>query len=151
MKKLAILLACVTFISCKPSKTITEYKEVVKIDTFKSEKVVERFRAIHDTMTIVSPCDSSGLLSNFYSKLVLPQGKVIIRSVDGNIQAQVDLDSMRNEIENNYRNSKVKWIEYRDKEVIKYLVPTWVVMLLFIEFLALVIWLYLKFGFNAIK
>jgi hypothetical protein len=83
--------------------------------------------------------------------LVLPQGKVIIRSVDGNIQAQVDLDSMRNEIENNYRNSKVKWIEYRDKEVIKYLVPTWVVMLLFIEFLALVIWLYLKFGFNAIK
>ena len=144
-------MACVTFISCKPSKTITEYKEVVKIDTFKSEKVVERFRAIHDTMTIVSPCDSSGLLSNFYSKLVLPQGKVIIRSVDGNIQAQVDLDSMRNEIENNYRNSKVKWIEYRDKEVIKYLVPTWVVMLLFIEFLALVIWLYLKFGFNAIK
>ena len=151
MKKLAILLACVTFISCKPSKTITEYKEVVKIDTFKSEKVVERFRAIHDTMTIVSPCDSSGLLSNFYSKLVIPQGKVIIRSVGGNIQAQVDLDSMRNEIENNYRNSKVKWIEYRDKEVIKYLVPTWVVMLLFIEFLALVIWLYLKFGFNAIK
>ena len=144
-------MACVTFISCKPSKTITEYKEVVKIDTFKSEKVVERFRAIHDTMTIVSPCDSSGLLSNFYSKLVLPQGKVIIRSVGGNIQAQVDLDSMRNEIENNYRNSKVKWIEYRDKEVIKYLVPTWVVMLLFIEFLALVIWLYLKFGFNAIK
>lgn len=151
MKKLLILLACIAFISCKPTKTITEYKEVVKIDTFKSEKVVEKFRAIHDTMTIVSPCDSSGVLSNFYSKLILPQGKVIIRSVGGNIQASIDIDSMRNEIENNYRNSKVKWIEYRDKEVIKYRVPTWVVVLLLIEFLALVAWIYLKFGLNAIK
>ncbi len=151
MQKFLILLACIAFVSCKPSKTITEYKELVRIDTIKSEKIVERFRAVHDTMTIVSPCDSSGLLSNFYSKLVLPQGKIVIRSVGGNIQAQVDLDSMRNEIENNYRNSKVKWIEYRDKEVIKYRVPMWVVWLLLIQFLALVAWLYLKFGLNAIK
>lgn len=151
MQKLIILLACVTLLSCKPSKSITEYKELIRIDTIKSEKIVERFRAVHDTMTIVSPCDSSGLLSNFYSKLILPQGKVIIRSVNGNIQAQIDLDSMRNEIENNYRNSKVKWIEYRDKEVIKYRVPMWVVWLLLIEALALVAYLYLKFGLNAIK
>jgi hypothetical protein len=114
-------------------------------------KIVEKYKAIHDTMTIVNPCDSSGLLSNFYSKLVLPQGKVIIRSVGGNIQAQIDIDSMRNEIENNYRNSNVKWIEYRDKEVIKYRVPTWIVVLLLIEFLALVAWIYLKFGLNGLK
>lgn len=151
MQKFLILLACIAFASCKPSKSITEYKELVRIDTIKSEKIVEIFRAVRDTMTIVSPCDSSGLLSNFYSKLVLPQGKVIIRSVGGNIEARIDIDSMRNEIENNYRNSKVKWIEYRDKEVIKYRVPTWVVILLLIEFLALVAWLYLKFGLNAIK
>jgi len=151
MKKLAILLACVALYSCKPTKSLTEYKEVVKIDTFKSEKIVERFRAIHDTLTISNPCDSSGILSNFYSKIVLPQGRVIIRSIDGNIKAQVDIDSLRIEQENNYRNSQVKWIEYRDKEVIKYRVPTWVVILLLIEFLALVAWLYLKYGLNAIK
>ena len=151
MQKFLILLACVTLLSCKPSKSITEYKELVRIDTIQSVKIVEKFRAIHDTMTIVSPCDSSGLLSNFYSKLVLPQGRVIIRSIGGNIQAQIDLDSMRNEIENNYRNSKVKWIEYRDKEVIEYRVPMWVVWLLLIEALALVAYLYLKFGLNAIK
>ena len=151
MKKLLILLACVGFLSCKPSKSITEYKELVRIDTIQSVKIVEKFKAIHDTLTIVNPCDSSGLLSNFYSKLILPQGKVIIRSVGGNIEARIDIDSMRNEIENNYRNSKVKWIEYRDKEVIKYRVPTWVVVLLLIEFLALVAWLYIKFGLNGIK
>ena len=144
-------MACVTFISCKPSKTITEYKELVRIDTIQNVKIVEKYKAIHDTMTIVNPCDSSGLLSNFYSKLVLPQGKVIIRSVGRNIQASIDIDSMRTEIENNYRNSRVREIEYRDKEVIKYRVPTWVVVLLMIEFLALVAWLYLKFGLNAIK
>jgi hypothetical protein len=151
MQKLIIFLACVAFVSCKPNKTITEYKEVVKIDTFKSEKIVERFKAVHDTLTITNPCDSSGLLSNFYSKLVLPQGRVIIRSSGGNIKATIDMDSMRIESENNYRNSKVKWIEYRDKEVIKYRVPTWVVILLIIEFLALVAWLYLKYGLNEIK
>lgn len=151
MQKFLILLACVTLLSCKPSKSITEYKELVRIDTIKSEKIVERFRAVHDTMTIVSPCDSSGLLSNFYSKLILPQGKVIIRSVDGNIEARIDIDSMRNQIENNYRNSQVKSVQYRDKEVIKYRVPMWVVWLLLIEFIALVAYLYLKFGLNAIK
>jgi hypothetical protein len=100
-------LACIAFVSCKPSKTITEYKELVRIDTIKSEKIVERYKAIHDTLLIVSPCDSNGLLTSFYSKLVLPQGKVIIRSIGGNIEARIDIDSMRNEIENNYRNSKV--------------------------------------------
>lgn len=151
MQKFIILLACVAFFSCKPSKTITEYKEVVKIDTFKSEKVVERFRAIHDTLLIVNPCDSTGLLSNFYSKLVIPQGKIIIRSVDGNIEASINIDSMRTEIENQYKSKLGRIIEYRDKEVIKYRVPTWVVILLFVEFLVLIAWLYIKFGTNAIK
>jgi len=151
MQKFLILLACVGFLSCKPSKSITEYKEVVRIDTIQSVKIVEKYNAFHDTLTIVSPCDSTGLLTNFYSKIATPQGRVIIRSVGGNIQAQIDLDSMRTQIENNYKSSLGKSIIFRDKEVIKYRVPMWVVWLLLIEFLALVTWLYLKFGFNAIK
>jgi hypothetical protein len=146
MKKFIILLACIAFVSCKQTKTLTEYKEVVKIDTFKSEKIVERFRAVHDTLTILNPCDSSGILSSFYSRLILPNGSVTIKSDKGQIKATIDIDSMRQEIENNYRNSKVKWIEYRDKEVIKYRVPDWVVMLLFAEAILLVAYLYLKFG-----
>lgn len=146
MQKLLILLACVGFLSCKPSKSITEYKEVLRIDTIKSEKIVEKFRAVHDTLTISNPCDSSGILSTFYSRLVLPNGSVTIKSEKGQIKATIDIDSMRNEIENNYRNSQVKWIEYRDKEVIKYRVPTWVVMLLFAEAIMLFAYLYVKFG-----
>lgn len=146
MRKLAILLACLGFFSCKQTKTLTEYKETLRIDTIKSEKIVEKFRAVHDTLLITNPCDSSGILSSFYSRLVLPNGSVTIKSEKGQIKATIDIDSMRQEIENNYRNSQVKWIEYRDKEVIRYQVPTWVVMLLFAEALMLVAYLYVKFG-----
>ena len=149
MQKLAILLACIGFFSCKQTKTLTEYKETLRIDTIKSEKIVEKFRAVRDTLVITNPCDSSGILSNFYSRLVLPNGSVTIKSDKGQIRATIDIDSMRQEIENNYRNSQVKWIEYRDKEVIKYRVPTWVVMLLFAEALMLVAYLYVKFGLRV--
>ena len=137
-------MACVGFLSCKPSKSITEYKEVLRIDTIKSEKIVEKFRAVHDTLTISNPCDSSGILSSFYSRLVLPNGSVTIKSEKGQIKATIDIDSMRQEIENNYRNSQVKWIEYRDKEVIKYRVPTWIIMLLFTEAIMLFAYIYIK-------
>lgn len=149
MRKLAILLACLGFFSCKQTKTLTEYKETLRIDTIKSEKIVEKFRAVHDTLLITNPCDSSGILSSFYSRLVLPNGSVTIKSEKGQIKATINIDSMRNEIENNYKNSQVKWIEYRDKEVIKYRVPTWVVMLLFAEALMLVAYLYVKFGLRV--
>lgn len=149
MKKLLILFACVALSSCKHTKTLTEYKEVVKTDTIKTEKIVEKFKAIHDTLTIQNPCDSSGILSTFYSRLVLPNGTVTIKSDKGKIKATIDIDSMRNEIANNYRNSQVKWIEYRDKEIIKEVVPTWVVMLLFTEAIMLIAYLYVKFGLRV--
>lgn len=149
MRNFIILLACVALSSCKQTKTLTEYKETLRIDTIKSEKIVEKFRAVRDTLVITNPCDSSGILSTFYSRLVLPNGSVTIKSDKGQIRATIDIDSMRNEIENNYRNSQVKWIEYRDKEVIKYRVPTWVVMLLFAEAIMLVAYLYVKFGLRV--
>lgn len=142
-------MACIGFFSCKQTKTLTEYKETLRIDTIKSEKIVEKFRAVHDTLVITNPCDSSGLLSTFYSRLILPNGSVTIKSDKGQIRATIDIDSMRQEIENNYRNSQVKWIEYRDKEVIKYRVPTWVVMLLFAEAIMLIAYLYVKFGLRV--
>jgi len=149
MQKFIILLACVAFVSCKSNKSVTEYKETLRIDTIKSEKIIEKFRAVHDTLVITNPCDSSGLLSTFYSRLVLPNGSVTIKSDNGQIRATIDIDSIRQEIENIYRNSQNKTIEYRDREIIKYRVPTWVVMLLFGQAIMLVAWLYVKFGLRV--
>ncbi len=142
-------MACVAFVSCKSNKSVTEYKETLRIDTIKSEKIIEKFRAVHDTLVITNPCDSSGLLSTFYSRLVLPNGSVTIKSDKGQIRATIDIDSIRQEIENIYRNSQKKTIEYRDREIIKYRVPTWVVMLLFGQAIMLVAWLYVKFGLRV--
>ena len=144
MQKFIILLACVAFVSCKSNKSVTEYKETLRIDTIKSEKIIEKFRAVHDTLVITNPCDSSGLLSTFYSRLVLPNGSVTIKSDEGDIKATIDIDSMRWQTENNYRNSRIKVIEYRDKEVIKYRVPTWVIILLFCQAVMLIAYLYFK-------
>jgi hypothetical protein len=149
MQKFIILLACVAFVSCKSNKSVTEYKETLRIDTIKSEKIIEKFRAVHDTLVITNPCDSSGLLSTFYSRLVLPNGSVTIKSDKGQIRATIDIDSIRQEIENIYRNSQKKTIEYRDREIIKYRIPTWVVMLLFGQAIILVAWLYVKFGLRV--
>jgi hypothetical protein len=144
MQKFIILLACIAFVSCKRTKTLTEYKETLRIDTIKSEKIIEKFRAVHDTLVIKNPCDSAGLLSTFYSRLVLPNGSVTIKSDEGDIKATIDIDSMRWQTENNYRNSRIKVIEYRDKEVIKYRVPTWVIILLFCQAVMLIAYLYFK-------
>jgi hypothetical protein len=144
MQKFIILLACVAFVSCKSNKSVTEYKETLRIDTIKSEKIIEKFRAVHDTLVIKNPCDSAGLLSTFYSRLVLPNGSVTIKSDQGQIRATVAIDSMRWQTENNYRNSRIKVIEYRDKEVIKYRVPTWVIILLFAQAIMLLGYLYYK-------
>jgi len=149
MQKFIILLACVAFVSCKSNKSVTEYKETLRIDTIKSEKIIEKFRAVHDTLVITNPCDSSGLLSTFYSRLVLPNGSVTIKSDKGQIRATIDIDSIRQEIENIYRNSQNKTIEYRDREIIKYRIPTWVVMLLFGQAIMLVAWIYVKFGLRV--
>jgi type VI protein secretion system component VasF len=74
---------------------------------------------------------------------------VTIKSDKGQIRATIDIDSIRQEIENIYRNSQKKTIEYRDREIIKYRVPTWVIMLLFGQAIMLVAWLYVKFGLRV--
>ena len=101
MKKLILsLLIANFFISCKPQKSVIIEKEKIHIDTIRDYKVITKFNAVYDTLIIENPCDSTGILNTFYSKITLPQGKVIIRSYKGNIQATVNIDS----IENVYRN-----------------------------------------------
>ena len=97
MKNLLIgLLIANFFISCRPQKSIIIEKEKIRIDTIRDYKVITRFNAVYDTLIIENPCDSTGILNTFYSKITVPQGKIIIRSYKGNIQATVNIDSIEN-------------------------------------------------------
>lgn len=147
MKKI-LLLTIVIFTSCRPVKTVTEYKEIVRIDTFKTTRTEKIFQAVHDTLTIDNPCDSSGILSTFYSKIRIPQGQVIIRTVRGKIKASVDIDSIAHVYEDKYRSKNDSSVHTKNIEIIKYRVPTWTIITILIESLVIAGFIYLKFIFR---
>jgi hypothetical protein len=130
MKNLKYLLGILSIylvFSCKPLQNVTTIKEVVRIDTVRDYKVITKFNAIHDTLTIENPCDSSGILTSFYSRIRIPQGKVIVRSVKGKIQATVDIDSIESVYRDKY-NSSLKNNTYKNEKVIRTNeIPKWVI------------------------
>jgi hypothetical protein len=142
--KLAILLLLLTIISCKTSKVETQ-KSIIKIDTFRTEKIVHIYNSVKDTLIIENPCDSLGLLTRFYSKITIPQGKIIIRSYKGNIKATIDIDSIKNVYEKQYQ-SKLKETEHITFErIVKEVIPTWAILTMLIQGLLISVWVYFKY------
>ena len=126
MKHLIFLLL-IFAVSCKPAQTVTVYRDVVKTDTLRDIKTITKFQSVHDTLTIDNPCDSSGILTNFYSKIRVPQGKVIIRSVRGKIQATIDIDSIESVYRDKYK-SQASVSTYKNEKVIRTNeIPKWAV------------------------
>ena len=144
MKRLFLLLLIIT-VSCRPTKTAIEYKEVIRVDTFKTTRTEKIFQAVHDTLTIDNPCDSSGILSTFYSKIKLPQGQVAIRSVRGKIEATVDIDSIAHVYEDKYRSKIDSNTHNKSVDVVRYMVPTWAIIVILIESAIIILYAYFKF------
>lgn len=142
--KLAFLLLLFTILSCKTSKVETQ-KSIIKIDTFRTEKIVHIYNSVRDTLIIENPCDSLGLLTRFYSKITIPQGKIIIRSYKGSIKATIDIDSIKNIYEKQYQ-SKLKENEHITFErIVREVVPTWAILTMLIQGLLISVWVYFKF------
>lgn len=133
------------FISCRPQKSVTIVTEKIRIDTIRDYKIITRFNAVHDTLTIENPCDSTGILNTFYSKITLPQGKVIIRSYKGKIQATVNIDSVENVYKNMYLNSISSDKLSNNKEKITNIIPTWCILTIIFQGLIIFGYIYLKF------
>lgn len=126
MKKLLFIFA-IFLVGCKTPQAITVYKDVVKTDTLSKVVKITSFATVHDTLTIDNPCDSSGILTTFYSKIRVPQGKVVVRSVQGKIQATVDIDSIASVYEEKYR-SKGEVSTYKSDKVVRTNeIPKWAV------------------------
>jgi hypothetical protein len=142
-----IIFALIIVASCKPAKVVTVISEKIRIDTVRDYKLEIRYNAVHDTLLIENPCDSLGLLNDFYSKLTLPQGKIIIRSYRGKIQATVNIDSIRNVYESKYRNKQNSEVKLFEKIEIKTVYPSWLITALIFESLIILGYLYFKFIF----
>jgi len=146
MKKLILcLLIANFFISCRPQKSVIIEKEKIRIDTIRDYKVITRFNAVYDTLIIENPCDSTGILNTFYSKITVPQGKIIIRSYKGNIQATVNIDSIENVYKNMYVSSLHTDSLSTNKEKITNIIPTWCILTIIFQGLIIFGYLYLRF------
>ena len=146
MKQLLIgLLIANFFISCRPQKSIIIEKEKIRIDTIRDYKVITRFNAVHDTLTIENPCDSTGILNTFYSKITVPQGRIIIRSYKGNIQATINIDSIENVYRNMYASSLSTDKLISNKEKVTNTIPTWCILTIIFQGLIIFGYIYLRF------
>ena len=132
------------FYSCKPTKSVNIITEKIRIDTIRDYKVINRFNSVHDTLTIENPCDSTGILNTFYSKITVPQGRIIIRSYKGNIQATVNIDSIENVYRNMYASSLVTDKLISNKEKITNIIPTWCILTIIFQGLIIFAYLYLR-------
>ena len=131
--------------SCKPTKSVNIITEKIRIDTIRDYKVITRFNAVHDTLTIENPCDSTGILNTFYSKITVPQGRIIIRSYKGNIQATINIDSIENVYRNMYASSLVTDKLISNKEKITNIIPTWCILTIIFQGLIIFGYIYLRF------
>ena len=132
------------FISCRPQKSVIIEKEKIRIDTIRDYKVITKFNAVYDTLIIENPCDSTGILNTFYSKITVPQGKIIIRSYKGNIQATVNIDSIENVYKNMYINRNFSEKIVSDKQKITNIIPTWCILTIIFQGLIIFGYLYLR-------
>lgn len=148
MKNLTILFGIIPIclaLSCKPLQKVTTSSIVTVHDTIRDVRVVERYKAVTDTLVIDNPCDSSGILSNFYSKLVIPQGKVIIRSLNGKIQATVNIDSIQSVYESKYKSLVGKSVQNEKIFIRNNVVPSWAIITIFFESIIILLYFYFRF------
>jgi len=142
--KILIILALIFFASCKPTKFTNSTSEKIRIDTVKDYILDIRYNAVHDTLIIDNPCDSAGILTTFYSKITLPQGKIIIRSYRGKIQATVNIDSIRSVYEKKYRYKETSDVKLFEKIITKTVYPLWLIIAFVFETLIILGYIYIR-------
>ena len=122
----ALVIALLT--SCSAKRISVEKVYEKQIDTFISYKDKIIYKEVKDTLVVDSPCDSLGNLKDFERSVVSPQGKVVIKSVDGNIQAEVKIDKKEDIKEHSYRSTDTNKELVEKEEIVKYKTPLWLIM-----------------------
>ena len=145
MKKIIIIIILGLFAySCASKKVVTEFKEVVKLDSIYIVK--DRFitQKVTDTLVVKNPCDTiTGNLKDFSKEIRTNNAKIKLSSVKGSIQVSVNIDSIVNsritEFKQNYKVEK----EIKEVKITKYKTPLYLWMLIIIE--GLIVFLLIRF------
>ena len=74
-------------------------REIVRTETNYDTIVVNKIEKvqvpIHSTITIEEPCDSLGILKDFKQTIKTGKAKITVSNVNGTIDVQVDMDSIK--------------------------------------------------------
>ena len=116
MKYLAFLLIIFSF-SCrslKQSPVITDQKDSVVIT-----KIITEYKELKDTILIINPCDSNGILKPFRERIKGQQGEVTISGKKGKLQAIVHYYPYINSNEYRIEYKYITKTIYRESETKK--------------------------------
>ena len=139
------IISAILLYGCATKKSISKVKEVVKRDSIYILKDRYITKQVNDTITIKEVCDTiTGNLKDFERVIKTNDVKVSIKSLNGNIQASVNIDSIVNskitEFKQNYKTEK----EYINKEIIRYKTPFWMWLVIILEGLIIFLLIRLK-------
>jgi hypothetical protein len=116
MKYLAFLLIIFSF-SCRSAKqlpVITDQKDSVVIT-----KIITEYKELKDTILIINPCDSFGILKPFRERIKGQQGEVTISEKKGKLQAIVHYYPYINSNEYRIEYKYITKTIYRESETKK--------------------------------
>jgi len=133
--------------SCKHTQSVSSVKEVVKVDTFIRFREVTKILPQKDSIIIFNPCDSLGIINKFYAQISIPNGKVKIQSKDNHIVATVDVDKKVSVSDSTISKQIGKNTSVVEKVVVKNVIPSWIIVALFIETMIILLYLYFKLIF----
>ena len=129
--------------SCVAKKTVTEYKEVVKMDSIYITNDRYITKQVNDTILIEQPCDTLGNLKDFDRQIHSGGVKVSLKSVNGNIKATVDIDSIVNSKITEFKQNYKSEVQIKEIVIVRNRVPLWVYTTILLQ--SLIILLLFKF------
>jgi hypothetical protein len=127
-KTIILAIVLVLFANCKSKKIYIENTKIERDSIYltKTIKEIERFT---DTLTIEQPCDSLGNLKPFKQVISTKQGSYTLTGSNNIITANLDLKGYKEIWEKEYKSKLDKNTIIKEKEVIRYRTPLWLILL----------------------
>ena len=147
MRYLIFITLLILAASCTRKVTTYTNKESVRIDTFYRYREIVKTVPQRDSIVIFNPCDSTGIINHFYAQISIPNGKVKIQSKNNHIVASVVADETTSITDSTKIKETNRSTSTVEKVVVKNVIPSWIIIVLFIETLIILLYLYFKFIF----
>lgn len=127
--------------SCKPKQIVATHtvRDTIYVEVTKTVQV-----PIKEEVVISNPCDSLGVLRRFKETLEIDKVNISLESINGNIVAKINVDSLINEVRKEYIGKEKIVTKYLEVDKPVPFIPKWVYYLIGITVL-LLIYLFRRF------